>query len=90
MHNGPKEENYRCQKHLIFNKNKVDIFHHDLKNDLFPLSSMDNIENIYHNFATTLSSSINNFSIEVLIKTSDSRTNHWYDKSVKIQQMKLS
>ena len=50
---------------------------------MVPLSSMENIENIYHNFATTLLSSINNFSIEVLTKTSNSRTNPWYDKECK-------
>ena len=76
MHSDPKEENYHCQKHLIFNKyNLVDIFLYDLKNELFPLSSMENIENLYHNFSTTLSSSINNFSIEFSTKMSNSRTN---------------
>ena len=83
MHSDPKEENYHCQKHLIFDKNKVDIFLHDLKSELFPLSSMENIENLYHNFATTLSSSINNFSIEVSTKMSNSRTNPWYDQECK-------
>ena len=43
MHSDPKEENYHCQKHLIFDKNKDDIFLHDLKNELVPLSSMENI-----------------------------------------------
>ena len=41
MHSDPKDENYHCQKHLIFDKNKANIFLHDLKNELFPLSSMD-------------------------------------------------
>ena len=40
MHSDPKKDNYHCQKHLIFNKNKGDIFLHDLKYELFPLSSM--------------------------------------------------
>ena len=75
MHKNPKEENYHCQKHTIFDKNKAGTFLHDLKNELFPLSSMENIENIYHNFATTFSLSINNYSIEVSIKVSNSRTN---------------
>ena len=59
------------------------IFLHDLKNELFHLSSMENIENIYHNFATTLLSSINKFSIEVSTKTCDIRTNPWYDQECK-------
>ena len=53
MHSDPKEENYHFQKHLIFNKNKADVFLHNLKTGLVPLSSMENIENIYHNFNTT-------------------------------------
>ena len=32
MHSDPKEENYHFQNHLIFDKNKADIFLHDLKN----------------------------------------------------------
>ena len=43
MHSDPKEENYHFQKHLIFVKIKADIFLHDLKNELVPLSSMENI-----------------------------------------------
>ena len=62
MHNNPKDENYHFQKHPILDKNKADIFLHDLKNKVVHLSSMENIENLYHNFSTTLSSSINKFS----------------------------
>ena len=83
MDSDPKEENYHCQKHMIFNKNKADIFLHDLKNELFHLSSMENIENLYHNFATTLSPSINKLSIEFSTKTSNCRTNPWYDQECK-------
>ena len=50
---------------------------------MFPLSSIENKENIYHNFATTLSPSINKFSIEVSTKMSDNRTNPWYDQECK-------
>ena len=77
MHNDPKEENYHFQNHRIFDKNKVDISRHDLKNESVPLSSMENVENLYHNFSTTLSSSINKFSNEVSAKMSNSRTNPW-------------
>ena len=63
MHSDHKEEN--GQKYLIFDKNKADIFLYDLKNELFILSNMENIENLYHNFSTTLSLSINKFSIDV-------------------------
>ena len=44
---------------------------------------MENIENLYNVFATTLSSSINKFTIEVLTKMSNSRTNPWYDQEYK-------
>ena len=44
---------------------------------------MGNIENIYHTFPTTLSSSIKKFSIEVSTKTSNIRTNPWYHQECK-------
>ena len=69
---------------MILDKNKVDIFLHDLKNELFPLSSMENIENLYHNFAITIWSSINKFSIKVLTKTNNNRTNPCMIKSLKM------
>ena len=83
MHSDPKEKTYHCQKHLIFDKNKADIFLLDLKQELVPLSIMENIENLSHNFVTTLSLSINKFSIEVSPKTSNSRTNRWYHQECK-------
>ena len=64
---------------MVFDKNKSNILFHDLKNEAFPLSSMENIENLYNNFVTTLLSSIRNFSIAVLTKTSNSRMSPWYD-----------
>ena len=74
---------------MIFDKHKAGIFLHDLKNELVPLSSMENIENLYHNFATTLSSSINKFSIEVSSKMSNSRTNPWYDQECKVARKEI-
>ena len=64
MHSDPTEENYHSENLLMFDRNKDDIFINDLKNDLFPLSSMDNIEHLYHIFSTVISSSINKFSIK--------------------------
>ena len=83
MYSGPKEENNHCQKHLIFVEKKTNIFLHNLKKGLDPLSSMESIENICHNFASTLLSSINKFPIEVSTKMSNSRTNPWYDQECK-------
>ena len=60
----PTKEKSHRHKHLIFDSNKGDIFLNDLQNYLFPLSRRDNIEDIYHNFTTVLSSSINKFSIK--------------------------
>ena len=68
---------------MIFDKNKTDIFLCDLKIELVPLSTMENIENPYHNFATTLSSSINKFSIEFLTKMSNNTAKPWYDQECK-------
>jgi hypothetical protein len=74
---------------LIFDKNKVDIFLKDLNNELNLLSNKDNIEDLYHNFMTTLSTSINKFSIEVLCKKENRMTNPWYDKECKIARKSI-
>ncbi len=65
MHRVPMENNTYNQKNLIFDKNKKDLFLNELKTNLPPLSSIDNIEDLYHNFTTTLSYSIKKFSIKV-------------------------
>ena len=83
MNRDPIEDNPHSQKHLIFDRNKNDLFLNDLKINLLPLSSIDNIEDLYHNFTTTLSYSINKFSIEVSSNKINSKTNPWYDKYCK-------
>ena len=50
---------------------------------MLPLSSIDNIENDYHNFTTTLSYSINKFSIVVSSNKRNNKNNPWYDKDCK-------
>ena len=50
---------------------------------MLPLSSIDNIEDLYHNFTTTLSYSINKFSIEVSNNKRNSKTNPWCEKDCK-------
>jgi hypothetical protein len=60
IHKSPIKENYDNQKHLIFDKNKVDLFLKDLNNELNLLPIKDNIEDLYHNFTITLSISTNN------------------------------
>ena len=50
---------------------------------MLPLSSIENIEDLYHNFTTTLSYSINKFSVEVSSNKENSKTNPWYDKDCK-------
>jgi len=84
MHCDPIEDNPHNQKHFIFDKSKKDLFINELKNNLFPLSNMNNIEDLYHNFTMVLSSSINTFSIEVLSKQSTQKTNPSYDNECKI------
>jgi hypothetical protein len=48
MHRVPIENNTYNQKNLIFDKNKKDLFLNELKTNLPPLSSIDNIEDLYH------------------------------------------
>ena len=83
MHRDPIEDNPYSQKNLIFDKNKNDLFLNELETKLFPLSSIDNIEDIYHNFTTTLSYSINKFSFEVSSNKRNNKTNPWCDKDCK-------
>ena len=79
----PIEDNPHSHKNLIFDRNKNDLFLNELKIHLLHLSSIDNIEDLYHNFATTLSYSINKFSIKVSSNKRNSKTNPWYDKDCK-------
>jgi hypothetical protein len=68
MHRSTIEENYDNQRNLCFDKSKVDIFLKDLNIKLNLLTYKNNIEELYHNFTTTLSTSINKFSFEVSYK----------------------
>ena len=68
MHRSTIEENYDNQRNLRFDKNKVDIFLKDLNSKLILLTYKDNIEELYYNFTTTLSTSIKKFSFEVSSK----------------------
>jgi hypothetical protein len=56
------KRNYDNQRNLFFDKSKVDILLKDLNSKLKLLTYKDNIEELYHNFTTTLSTSINKFS----------------------------
>ena len=83
MYRVPTENNSYNQKNLIFDSNKNDLFLNELKTNLLPLSTIDNIEDLYHNFTTTLSYSINKFSTEVSNNKRNRKTNPWYDKDFK-------
>jgi hypothetical protein len=80
------EKNYDNQRKLCFDKNKVDLFLKDLNSELPLLTYKNNIEDLYHNFTTTLSTSINKFSFEVSCKKNNRTTNLWYDKEFKISR----
>jgi hypothetical protein len=84
MHRSTIEDNSDNQMNLRFDKSKVDLFLKDLKSKSNLLTYKDNIEEIYHNFTTTLSTSINKFSFEVSYKKNNRTTNPWYDKECKI------
>jgi len=89
MHRSVIEENSYNQRNLCFDKIKVDILLKDLKSKLNILIYKDNIEEIYHNFTTTLSTSINKFSFEVSYKKNNRTTNPWYDKECKIARKSI-
>jgi hypothetical protein len=82
-------ENYDNQRQLRFEKSKVDLFLKDLNSKLHLLTYKDNIEELYHNFTTTLSTSINKFSFEVSYKNNNRMTNPWYDKECKISRKSI-
>ena len=84
MHRSTIEENYDNQRNLCFDKSKIAIFLKDLNSKLNLLTYKDNIEELYHNFTTTLSASINKFSFEVSHKKNNRTTKPWYDKECKI------
>jgi exonuclease III len=89
MHRSTIEENYDNQRNLHFDKSKVDIFLKGLDSKLKLLTYKDNIEELYHNFTTTLSTSINKFSFEVSHKKNNRTTNPWYDKECKIARKSI-
>ena len=80
MHKSPIEDIYNNQKFFIFNQSKADPFLKDLRNELNLLLNKESIENLHHNFTTTLSTSLNKFSIEVTCKKENRVINPWYDK----------
>jgi hypothetical protein len=84
MHKSAIKENSGNKRNLHFDKSKVDLFLKDLNSKLNLLTYKDNIEELYHNFTTTLSTSINKFSFEVSYKKNNRTTNPWYDKECKI------
>ena len=55
-----------------------------MNSELHLLTYKDNIEDLYHNFTTTLSTSINKFSLEVSCTKSNRTTS--YDKECKIDR----
>ena len=84
MHRRTIEENSDNQRNLRFDKSKVYIFLNDLNSKLNHLTYKDDIEELYHNFTTTLSTSTNKFSFGVFYKKNNRTTNPWYDKECKI------
>jgi hypothetical protein len=84
MHTISINEHFDNQRHLPFDNKKIDLFLKDLSNDLKFISYQNNIEFDYHSFTSTLSTSINNLSIQVLCKKKNNISNLWYDNECKI------
>jgi hypothetical protein len=80
MHRSIIEENFDNQRNFLFDKSKVDIFLKDLNSKLNLLTYNDNFEELYLNFTTTLSTSINKFPFQVSYKRNNRTTNLRYDK----------
>jgi hypothetical protein len=78
------EEHSDRQRNFLFDKQKIDLFLKYLSNVLKLISYQNDIEADYRNFTSTLSTSINNFSIEVLHKRKNSPTSTWYNHECKI------
>jgi hypothetical protein len=89
MHRSAIEENYDNQRKLCFDKSKFELFLKDLNSKFHLLTYKDNIEELYHNLTTTLSTSINKFSFEVSCKKNNRTTNPWYDKECKISRKSI-
>jgi hypothetical protein len=89
MHRSAIEDNSDNQRNLRFDKNKVDILLKDLNSKLNLLTYKDINKELYHNFTTTLSTSINKFSFEVSYKKNNRTTNPWYDKECKIARKSI-
>jgi hypothetical protein len=90
MHRTAIEENFDNQRNILFDKSKVDIFLKDLNSKLNLLTYKDNIEELYHNFTTTLSTSINKFSFKVSHKKTNRTTNPCYDNECKISRKSIT
>jgi hypothetical protein len=77
MHRSAIEKNSNNQRYLLFDKSKVDLFLKDLNSELHLLTCKDNIEDLYHNSTTIISTSINKFPFEVSCKKNNKSTNPW-------------
>jgi hypothetical protein len=82
MHRSAIEENSENKRNFHFDKSKVDIFLKDLNRKLNLLTYKDTIEELYHNFTTTLSTYIHKFSFKVSYKKNNRMTNPWYEAFV--------
>ena len=82
------EEHFENQRHLRFEKMKVDLLIKDC-NDLKLILCQKNIEFDYNNFTTTLSNSIKNFSIEMPHKNKNNTTNPCYNNECKIARKSI-
>ena len=89
MHRSTIKENFHNQRNLCFHKSKVDLFLKYLNSKLNLLTYKDNIEELYHNFTTTLYTSVNKFSFEVSYKNNNRMTNPWYDTECKISRKSI-
>jgi hypothetical protein len=89
MHKIFINEHFDNQRHLPFDSKRTDLFLKDLSNALKFISYQNNIEVDYHSLTSTLSTSINNLSIQVLCKNKNNISNPWYDNECKIARKSI-
>lgn len=86
MHTTHMQETSERKRNIWFDKSKANLFLRDLESDLGSLAYNSNIDQMYYHLATTLSTSIRNFSNEKSYKQNNKTSNPWYDKDCKISK----
>ena len=86
IHLRKMQEACEIQRHTHFDQSYTDLFLKDIKRELSPLTYNNNIDQIYYNSNTTLSTTIKKFSTGVSYNKINITSNPWYDKECQISK----